>query len=298
MDQASGLRTLMKSGAAVDQKRSKGGVSGSPVPRVIAVTSGKGGVGKTNLVGNMAIALKKSGKRVVIVDADVGLGNIDIIFNLRPPYNISHVISGEKRLSQVMVTTSHGVGIVPGGSGFAHLTRLTDGEKLNLLSEFETLEEIADIILVDTGAGISANVLYFNAAADDCVVIATREPTSITDAYALMKVLSKDYGTRYFKLVVNMVESEKEAKAVYASLCGAIDRFLGNVVLEYCGYIPFDTALQKAVRGRSTVIDTAPRSASARAMGTIAGKLAGSPLRKASDGNITFFMRRVFDTAR
>ncbi|MGD9733358.1 MAG: MinD/ParA family protein [Desulfamplus sp.] len=297
MDQASGLRNIVKKDSLSKRSSSLslGGVR--QVPRVISVTSGKGGVGKTNIVGNLAIALRALGKRVVIVDADVGLANIDIIFNLRPKYNISHVISGEMSLQEVMVTTSHGVHIIPGGSGFSNLTQLTHGEKLNLLTEFETLQNIADIILLDTGAGISSNVLYFNSAADECIVIATREPTSITDAYALMKVMSQEYGTKYFKLLVNVVNSKKDAKTVYATLDTAVGRFLKNVVLEYLGNIPSDPKLQKAVISRSTIIDYAPDSPSAQAIKEIAQKIAESPMRISSDGNIKFFMKRVLDAA-
>ncbi|MCG8566847.1 MAG: MinD/ParA family protein, partial [Desulfobacterales bacterium] len=195
-------------------------------PKVIAVTSGKGGVGKTNVVGNLAVAMSRRGARVAIIDADVGLANVDILFNLRPDYNIRHVISSEKTLQEVMIKSEHGIDIIPGGSGFADLTQLDEGEKFTLLSEFETLADQADIILVDTGAGISSNVLYFNAACDECLVIATTEPTSITDAYALMKVMSQEYGTRHFRLVVNMVDSEADGKRVYASLSNALTKFL------------------------------------------------------------------------
>ncbi len=257
--------------------------------------SGKGGVGKTNFVGNLALALLQQKKRVLIIDADMGLGNIDILFNLRPKYNIGHVISGEIPLKEVMVTTEQGLKIIPGGSGFAHLTHLSEGEKLNLLGEFEIIEDLFDIVLVDTGAGISSNVLYFNSAADECIVMAVREPTSITDAYALMKVMSKDYGTRYFKLVVNMVDSEKEAKEVYASLSGAIDRFLGNVVLEYFGYVPSDPLLQKAVFRRSAVFNAFPEAPSRKAFVQLAKKLAQSPRKTIADGNIKFFMKRIFE---
>ena len=298
MDQASGLRTIVKSDVLSRDMNSMGGSVKRSIPRVIAVTSGKGGVGKSHFAGSLALALTKLGKRVVVVDADVGLANIDILFNLRPRYNISHIISGEKKLEEVMVTTEHGVKIIPGGSGFSNLTQLTDGEKLNLLSEFELLEDMADFVLVDTGAGISSNVLYFNAASDENIVISTREPTSITDAYALMKVLSRDYGIRYFKLVANMVGSEKEAKSVYSALCGAMDRFLGNVVLEYIGYIPFDPKLQKAVLKRSTVFEYAPESPSARGIWSLARKIAGSKIRPGADGNISFFLKRIFDQAR
>ncbi len=267
-------------------------------PKVIAVTSGKGGVGKTNLVGNLAVAMSRQGKRVVIIDADVGLANIDIVFNLRPEYSIRHVVSGEKTLDQVMVKTRHGIGILPGGSGFADLTQLSEGEKLTLLAEFETLADQADIIFLDTGAGISSNVLYFNAAADECLVVATTEPTSITDAYALMKVMSLEHGIRHFKLVVNMVDNEADAKRVYGSLSNALDKFLKNVVLEYAGFIPFDRELQKAVRSRGILLDVKQESMAGNAMERIADRMLMGRDRNHSQGNLTFFMNRVFEAAK
>ncbi len=297
MDQAKGLRQIAQTDA---QERRKAAMA-SPTktfPRVIAVTSGKGGVGKTNIVGNLAVAMSQKGKRVVIIDADVGLANIDIVFNLRPEYNIRHVVSSEKSLDQVMIKTHHGIGIIPGGSGFADLTQLNEGEKLTLLSEFETLADKADIIFVDTGAGISSNVLYFNAASDECLVVATTEPTSITDAYALMKVMSQKYGSRHFKLLVNMADSEKDAKRVYAALSNALDKFLKNVVLEYTGYIPFDRQLQRAVQKRGLLLDEFPDATASKAVETIASKLLGDGDKNRADGNLTFFMNRVFQAAR
>ncbi len=297
MDQAKGLRQIAQTDALVRRKAAMAAPT-KKFPRVIAVTSGKGGVGKTNIVGNLAVAMSQKGKRVVILDADVGLANIDIVFNLRPEYNIRHVVSSEKSLDQVMIKTHHGIGIIPGGSGFADLTQLNEGEKLTLLSEFETLADKADIIFVDTGAGISSNVLYFNAASDECMVVATTEPTSITDAYALMKVMSQKYGARHFKLLVNMVDSEKDAKRVYASLSNALDKFLKNVVLEYTGYIPFDRQLQRAVQKRGLLLDEFPDATASKAVETIASKLLRDGDKNRADGNLTFFMNRVFQAAR
>ena len=297
MDQAKGLRHMARTSAM--QRRERNGASnGSSYPRVIAVTSGKGGVGKTNIVGNLAVAMTRLGKRVVIIDADVGLANIDIVFNLRPKYNIRHLVSGEKTLSQVMVKTEHGIGILPGGSGFADLTRFSEGEKLTLLSEFEAFSDMADIILLDTGAGISSNVLYFNASADQCLVVATTEPTSITDAYALMKVMSQAHGITHFKLVVNMADNRAGAKKVYGSLSNALDKFLKNVVLEYCGYVPVDPALQKAVRNRRILLDTVTHSPAADAMSNLANNLLNDSRRIQNQGNLTFFMNRVFAAAQ
>jgi flagellar biosynthesis protein FlhG len=296
VDPAKGPRKIAKTDA-LERRKALMASSTKKYPKVIAVTSGKGGVGKTNIVGNLAVAMTRKGKRVVIIDADVGLANIDIVFNLRPEYNIRHVVSSEKSLDEVMIKTRHGIGILPGGSGFADLTQLNEGEKLTLLSEFETLADKADIIFVDTGAGISSNVLYFNAASDECLVVATTEPTSITDAYALMKVMSQKHGTRHFKLLVNMADSEKDAKRVYASLSNALDKFLKNVVLEYTGYIPFDRQLQRAVQKRGLVLDEFPDSPAAAAMEKIASTLLNSRDKNRSDGNLTFFMNRVFQAA-
>ncbi len=295
-DQADGLRSIVKSDALTGRKTLMGSEAKVKFPKVVAITSGKGGVGKTNIVGNMAVALQNSGRKVVIIDADVGLANIDIIFNIQSKYDIRHVVSGEKKLSEIMITTQHGIKIVPGGSGFSHLTQLAEGEKLNLLSEFETLQNEADIIFVDTGAGISSNVLYFNAGADECVVVATKEPTSITDAYALMKVLSNDYKVKYFKLIVNMVKSEDEAKIVYSSLSGALDKFLKNVVLEYVGYIPTDNQMQRAVLKRKLILDMEKNAEASINIEKIAFKIDNSEIKSSSNGNIKFFMNKVLGT--
>lgn len=291
VDQASSLRKIVGQESSQMKKKMSGAEKGG-TPRVIAVTSGKGGVGKTNIVGNLAVGFARLGQKVLIIDADLGLANIDIIFGLRPKYNISHVISGERSLSEVIVETSHGIGIVPGGSGFANLTALSEGEKLNLLSEFEAYNADVDIVLIDTGAGVSSNVIYFNLAADECILVASYEPTSITDAYAMMKVMSTEHGTKHFKLLVNMVKDSSEAKAVYASLSQAADRFLGGVVIEYVGYIPRDENLRQAVINRGTVMDLFPESPASRMFRQVAGGIHASPRRFESEGNIKFFLKR------
>ena len=296
MDQAKGLRHIAKTDILARRKTGMPS-PGKKFPRVIAVTSGKGGVGKTNIVGNLAVAMSRKGMRVVIIDADVGLANIDIVFNLRPEYTLRHVISGEKSLAEVMIETRHGIRIIPGGSGFAGLTRLNEGQKLTLLGEFEALADQADIILVDTGAGISSNVLYFNAASDECIIVATTEPTSITDAYAMMKVMSREYKSRYFTLVVNMAESDKDAKRVFGSLSNALDKFLKDVVLSYLGHIPFDRHLQHAVQKRSLLLDKAPDTAAAKALETIAAGILQQEPSGHARGNLTFFMDKVFQKA-
>ena len=184
----------------------EGADAGRPaaVPKVIAVTSGKGGVGKTNVTANLAVALARMGKSVVILDADLGLGNIDVLFGVIPKYTIEHVVLGEKTLPEIMVEGPAGIKILPTSSGSEDLTHLTPEQKLIFLSELGDLEKEIDLFLIDTAAGISSNVLYFSTVAQEILVVATADPTSVTDAYAIMKILSQRYGEKRFKLLINM----------------------------------------------------------------------------------------------
>lgn len=296
MDQASSLRKIVKRQAPGSIKKNapaqkhKGDDMTSP--RVISVTSGKGGVGKTNIVASLAMAFSKLGKQVLILDADLGLANMDIIFGMRPEFNISHVISGEKELSEIIVDVRPGIKIIPAGSGLEDLTTLTEGQKLHLLSEFEALDGTVDFVLIDTGAGISSNVIYFNLAADECIIIATHEPTSITDAYAMMKVMSNNHGAKRYKLLVNMVKDANEAKTVYLTLSQAVDRFLNGAVLEYLGFIPHDEKLKTSVLNRKPVMELYPDAPSSRQIADKAKLILNTPLAKGSEGNVKFFMKR------
>lgn len=295
MDQASSLRKIVKKKRGVPAgKGSRSAEAGGP-PRVVSVTSGKGGVGKTHIVANLAVALSRLGKKVMVLDADLGLANIDIVFGIHPEYNIGHVITGEKTLPETIVEGPCGVRIIPAGSGFINLTQLTDGQKMSLLSEFEALEDQLDILLIDTSAGISHNVIYFNLSADDCLVVATSEPTSMTDAYAVMKVMALQHGTRNFKLLVNMVKDDPEGKSVYANLCQAADRFLEGVAIEYIGFIPTDDLVRKAVKNRKSMMETYPGAEFSKSIQKIAEGLLEWPRTSASDGNIKFFLRRYLE---
>ena len=295
MDQAHGLRLMVKkkvqdtSGGDNARRHSQT----SPFPRVISVTSGKGGVGKTNIVGNLAIALRRLGKTVLILDGDLGLANIDIIFGLNPAYNIKHVINGEKDLADVIVEGPEEIRIIPAGSGLQQLVDLTQGQKLNLLNEFDALEEDFDIFLIDTGAGISSNVIYFGIAAEERIVVVTSEPTSITDAYALIKVMFTKHGTNTFKLLVNMVDHAEEARSVFENLSNAVVRFLKGISLEYIGFIPRDGNLEKSVRQQCTVIERYPESPSSKGFSELANRLLASSENAAQDGNIKFFWKKL-----
>ena len=297
MDQATNLRRIIKGESAKAHKHKRGGNGGSLStmnwPKVIAITSGKGGVGKTNVVGNLAIACQKSGKNVLIFDADLGLANIDIIYGLNPKYNIDDVIKGDKELSQIIVTGPEGVAIIPASSGVHELAHLTEGHKINLLNEFDILNNMFDILLIDTGAGISSNVIYFNLAAQERIIIATPEPTSITDAYALMKVMFSQHGTKQFFLLVNMVRDENEAISVYQNLSRVVARFMVGVSMEYAGFIPWDIRLQEAVSRREPILCCYPEAPSSFGFERLADFILKRVDRSPIDGNIQFFWKRI-----
>ena len=301
MDQAANLRKMIKGESEkisnlMKEEDSLTGNSGA-APRVIAVTSGKGGVGKTNIVGNLAIAFRRMGKKVLIFDADLGLANIDIIFGIHPQNNIDAVIRGEQKLSEIIVEGPEGVSIIPASSGIEEVANLTEGQKLNLLGEFDNLNDKFDIMLIDTGAGISSNVVYFNLAAQERLVVVTPEPTSITDAYALLKVMFSRYGTKEFTILMNMVKDEKEAKSVFKNLSNVADRFLVGISLDYAGYIPGDEDLKKAVIKRQPVLCAYPRAASSQRIKILADYMINQAAVRPVDGNIKFFWKQLINGA-
>jgi flagellar biosynthesis protein FlhG len=230
---------------------------------VIAVTSGKGGVGKTNIVANLGFALSRSGQRVMIWDADLGLGNMDILLGVTPRYNLSHVLSGEKRMREITVAGPGEMTILPASSGVQELTRLSDTQKGCILSEMNGLLTSFDVMLIDTGAGISSNVIYCNTMAREILVVVTPEPTAITDAYALMKVLSLRHGVKHFWLLVNMVKSGSEADEVFRQLQLVTGRFL-DIRLTHMGAILADDHIPRSVRKQRIVADLFPAARASR----------------------------------
>ena len=297
MDQATNLRRMVtgESNKIYRLKKDGNGGSSSPVngPKVIAITSGKGGVGKTNVVGNLAIACQRLGKRVLLFDADLGLANIDIIFGLNPKHNIEEVISGEKELSQIIVRGPEGVAVIPASSGVQELAHLTEGHKINLLNEFDALNNMFDLLLIDTSAGISSNVIYFNLAAEERIIVVTPEPTSITDAYALIKIMYYQHGTKNFLLLPNMVRDEREAKSVYLNLSKVVARFMGGISIDYAGFIPWDRLLQESVTRREPVVCCHPEAPSSNRFGELAHHLIRQMNTRPMDGNIKFFWKRL-----
>jgi flagellar biosynthesis protein FlhG len=301
MDQATNLRRIIKeeSGKIQKLKEYKQDSKASKIngPLVIAVTSGKGGVGKTNIVGNLAIAYQRMKKKALIFDADLGLANIDIIYGINPKHTIEEVISGEKELSQIIVKGPEGVAIIPASSGVQELAHLSEGHKINLLNEFDILNNKFDVLLIDTSAGISSNVTYFNLAAQERIVVVTPEPTSITDAYALIKVMFNKHEVKNFYLLMNMVKDEKEAKSVYKNLSSVIAKFMGSISIDYAGYIPYDKHLHESVSRREPVSCCYPEASSSRSFERLADYLLIQTMGRSNDGNIKFFFKRLMSGA-
>ncbi|MBW1720715.1 MAG: MinD/ParA family protein [Deltaproteobacteria bacterium] len=299
MDQATGLRGILKEGgkpygspdvsADVLQKDN----STKHTVRVISVTSGKGGVGKTNVVANLALALRKLGKRVLVLDADLGLANMDVLLGLNPRYTIHHVLKGEKRLEEVMIAVPSGFKLLPAASGIQELTDLDPSQRLFLLNEFDALQEHFDVFLIDTGAGISANVMYFNFAAMEKVVIVTNEPTSLTDAYALIKVLTNQYSQKRFKVLVNAARNRSEAERIYRHLSLVVDQFLGSPSLDYLGWIPFDKQVSVAVRQQQMVLQKYPNTPASKSIMELAERLMESEDGTDLEGDIKFFWQKL-----
>jgi flagellar biosynthesis protein FlhG len=224
-------------------------------------------------------------------DADLGLANIDILLGLTPQYTIEHLLSRKKNMREILIEGPGGMTILPAGSGVLELADLNESQKLFLLNELEVLAGTVDFLLIDTGAGISANVLYFNMAAEESIVLVTPEPTAITDAYALMKVLSKKYQKKRFTILVNYARTSQEAKEVFRKISRVVDRFLGNISLDYVGFIPFDEKLPVAVKHQRPVLEIFPQAESSRSFMEVTRGLMDRSLGSETHGNLQFFWR-------
>jgi len=280
-DQAEGLRRMKKP---------------SPV-RVLAVASGKGGVGKTNVTVNLAVAMAQAGKRVMIMDADLGLANIDVLLGLHPKYNLSHVFTGERTLEEVIVEGPGGIKIIPASSGIQNMAELSPAQHHGLIQAFSEFSYDLDVLLVDTAAGISDSVVSFSKAAQEVLVVVCDEPTSLTDAYALIKLLSKDYGLYRFRVVANMVGSMQEGRELFAKLTRVTDKFL-DVTLDFAGPVPYDDYLRKSVRKQRAVVEVFPRSPAANAFRGMEQRIAKWPIPQAAAGHVEFFVERLIQTGQ
>ncbi len=260
--------------------------------RVITVTSGKGGVGKTNVSVNLAMALSNAGKRVTIMDADLGLGNIDVLLGLHPQYTLNHVIEGEQQLDDVIVHGPGNMSIIPAASGVQNMAELSPSQHAGLIQAFSEMNHHLDVLLVDTAAGITDSVISFSRAAQDVLVVVNDEPASITDAYALIKVLNREHGLFRFRILCNRVKSAQQGRELYSTITRVTDRFL-DVALDYIGFIPDDEFVVKAIRKQRPVVDAYPRSKASMAFRTLAGKVDKWPIPTSAGGHLEFFVERL-----
>lgn len=272
IDQASGLRKMK------DLQQIK----------VIAVSGGKGGVGKTNVSLNTAIALAQLGQRVLVLDADLGLANVDVMLGLRVKQNLSHVLSGECELDDIIIEGPAGVKIIPATSGTQSMVDLTPAEHAGLIRAFSDMKTQFDILIVDTAAGISDMVLSFTRAAQEVMLVVCDEPTSITDCYALMKLLSRDHGVFKFKVVANMVRSPKEGQQLFSKLTKVTDRFL-DVALDLVAVVPFDENIRNSVRKQKVIVEAYPESPAAIAFKALASRICKWPMPNKASGHLEFF---------
>lgn len=284
MDQADQLRKLVNK-----QKKVR------KVSRVITVTSGKGGVGKSTLTVNLAIAMSRMGKRVIILDADFGLANVEVMLGIRPAYNLADLMFRGKELKDIITEGPEGIGFISGGSGIQELSRLTRDQVIYLVQKLYELDELADIILVDTGAGIADTVLEFVSASNEVLVVATPEPTSITDAYALLKTLNRksdfDKENTSIKMVANRIKDAEEGEALHRKLGVVVDKFLG-INVEYMGGIMNDANCQKAIMQQEPIMMSFPNSTTAVSVEKIAAGLLNVELQDADTKGIAQLFNR------
>lgn len=275
-DQATGLRRMVK-----------------PEPvRVIAVTGGKGGVGKTNISANLGVAMSEMGRRVMLLDADMGLANLDVVLGLHAKLNLSHVMRGESSLKDIIVTGPKGLKVVPGASGIQHMAEMSPAENAGLIHAFSEVANDVDVLLIDTAAGISDLVISFSRAAQEQIVVVCDEPASITDAYAIIKLLNREHGISRFRILANMVQSVQEGRDLYNKMCRVTDQYL-DVMLTYMGSIPYDEQLRKAVKSQKPVVEAFPRSRAAQAFKNLARKADNWPVPTGVSGDLQFFVERL-----
>jgi len=268
------------SGISVSASPSKRNVRlAAPQPvklaKAIAVASGKGGVGKSNLAVNLAVAMSQAGQKVCLLDADLGLANADVLCNLSPRLTLEQVVSGSCRLSDAMLLAPGGFRLIPGASGVTRMADLNIARRHALLEQLSALERVADVLLIDCGAGISSNVIGFACAAGTAVVVTTPEPTAMTDGYGMIKSLLRQSPTLDVQVVVNMANDEREGRAVFDRISRVSRTFL-NHPLEYGGCVPLDTSVARAVRTRMPVVLSSPDSEATRSIRRLASRLIGA----------------------
>lgn len=265
--------------------------------QVVAVTSGKGGVGKTNVAANLAVALGQRGRDVMLLDADLALANVDVLLDLQPRFNLSHVVSGEVDLRSTMLHGPAGISIVPAASGTWSMIDVPAASRAAIIRAFGDFPSPPDVLIVDTPAGLSAGVAQFVSAAQRALVVVCDEPTSITDAYAMIKVLSRRHRISHFDIVTNQTRDDWDGRVLFAKLRRVADQYL-DVVLRHLGNVPHDDLLRRAVQEQRAVVDAYPNCAASRAFVSLAEKLASSQRASSPSGGFQFFFEQLLDADR
>lgn len=260
--------------------------------KVIAVTGGKGGVGKTCVAANLGLTLASMGRAVMLMDADLGLANLDVVLGLRCRRTLADVLDGHCELADIVVTGPQGMQVVPGASGIGRMSMLDDRELAGLINAFNDLTGRLDYLIVDTAAGISSSVTRFSRAAQRVLVVLSNEPASLTDAYALIKVLSREHGVQRFEVLTNQVRRTGEGRECFVALARVCEKFL-DVTLDYLGSVPADPFLKQAVSARRAVVDLYPRSPSSRAFRNIAEHVDNWAASAVARGHIEFFLQQL-----
>ncbi len=294
-DQAAGLRAMKaQRPPKIKEIQTKMTNNQKPV-RVIAVASGKGGVGKTNVSVNLGVSLSKQGNRVLLLDADMGLANVDVMLGLKTEYNLAHVLDGEKSLRDIMIDAPGGLKVVPAASGVQRMAQLSPAENAGIINAFSEISSFLDVLIIDTAAGIADSVISFCRASQEVVVVVTDEPASMTDAYALIKVLSREYNLTKFQLLANMTRSTSHGKALYEKFANVCEQFL-DVTIEYLGTVPFDHDLREAIQKQTPITIAKPNSDSAKAFGEMAERINNWPIPTGVTGYLQFFVESLFQT--
>ena len=259
---------------------------------VTAITSGKGGVGKTSIAVNLAVALARLGRSVVLFDADTGLANIDVALGLKPKFDISDLLAGRKALKEIMLPGPYGIQVIPASTGVSSMASLSQAQQGRLMREFECLEDSVDHLIVDTAAGIDSSVLNYASACGDILVVLCDEPTSLADAYATIKALAIERQVTSVQVLVNQVQGDQQALRLFARLQRVVGQFL-KLELEYAGFIPFDFYMQKALLKRSSLVQSYPRSISATALKKLADRVDNRTNGNEMRGGLGFFANSV-----
>lgn len=271
-------------------------LSGARPVQVIAVTSGKGGVGKTTVSINLAIAMAQMGRNVMLMDADLGLANIDVMLGLKAPRNLSHVVAGQCGLNDILVEGPQGVRILPGASGMRQMASLSEREQAGLIYAFSAVNPLPQVLIVDTPAGISDASVNFCAAAQEVVVVVCNEPASLADAYAMIKVLNQDAGRSRFRVLVNMARTAADGQLLFQKLIETTSRFL-EVSLDLIGTLPYDGHVVRSVQMRRALMESFPTSGTAQLFKKLAERADNWPVPKTPSGQLEFFVESMLRAA-